>query len=406
MAIMTLLGSFISSASPAMAKDGRSASFADFDRRATAGEPLSVVFFGGSLTWGANATDPQRTSYRALMAQYLRERYPKAPITFHDAAIGGTGSKLGMFRVERDVLSRDPDLVFLDFTANDDLTSDDPTTLASYEALLRTMIGRDIPVVQCVFGFKFNVGKNWHPEKLLRVIAHKKLSAAYGTPVGDGLAYIQSKIDAGETTPEALWPIDGGHPDDPGYRLFFEAVRDAYEQAVAQKMVCHVPAEPVFSDQYMTRQRIRLIELPAPAGWSRALTYRTSMWFDGLSSRWMGDVLACDATKGPIEPLSVTFSGTFVGIFGEADQNGMGFKVAIDGKPVMYQPSKKDPPTDVWSMDTHRFGEGRLFMWREISNSLSAGTHTMVITPVPHDGPKPGQLRIESVCVAGQAKAR
>jgi hypothetical protein len=35
-------------------------SFARFDRRANAGERLNVVFFGCSLTWGANATDPQK----------------------------------------------------------------------------------------------------------------------------------------------------------------------------------------------------------------------------------------------------------------------------------------------------------------------------------------------------------
>ena len=94
---------------------------------------MSVVFFGGSLTWGANASDPQRTSYRALMGDYLRAKYPKTPFVFHDAAIGGTGSKLGMFRLERDVLSRKPDLVFLDFSANDDQVGTDIQTLASYE---------------------------------------------------------------------------------------------------------------------------------------------------------------------------------------------------------------------------------------------------------------------------------
>ncbi|MFA6293503.1 MAG: SGNH/GDSL hydrolase family protein, partial [Victivallales bacterium] len=95
------------------------ASFAEFDRKAKAGENLSVVFFGGSLTWGANASDPLKTSFRGLMGKYLTEKYPKAHFSFHDAAIGGTGSDLGLFRLERDVLSKKPDLVFLDFTVND-----------------------------------------------------------------------------------------------------------------------------------------------------------------------------------------------------------------------------------------------------------------------------------------------
>ena len=64
-------------------------SVADFVRRAEAGERLSVVWFGGSLTWGANASDPNRTSLRALVSKRLEETYPKAHFRFKDAAIGG-----------------------------------------------------------------------------------------------------------------------------------------------------------------------------------------------------------------------------------------------------------------------------------------------------------------------------
>ena len=74
-------------------------SFAEFDAKAASGEArLNVVFFGGSFTWGAGASDPQRTSWRGLMMQYLLERYPKGSFAFHDATVGGTGSQLGVFR--------------------------------------------------------------------------------------------------------------------------------------------------------------------------------------------------------------------------------------------------------------------------------------------------------------------
>lgn len=72
-----------------------SPSFASFDLRASADQPLSVVFSRRSLTWGASASNPSRTSCRALMGQYHQERYPKSSFTFIDAAIGGTGSKPG-----------------------------------------------------------------------------------------------------------------------------------------------------------------------------------------------------------------------------------------------------------------------------------------------------------------------
>ena len=100
------------------------ADFGDFDRRAKAGERLSVVFFGASLTWGANASDPMQTSYRAVVSGRLEAAYPDAHFKFHDAAIGGTNSQLGVFRLQRDVLRHQPDLVFLDFSANDDIMWD------------------------------------------------------------------------------------------------------------------------------------------------------------------------------------------------------------------------------------------------------------------------------------------
>ena len=78
---------------------GRTASFAEFDARARSGERLNVVYFGASLMYSANATDPSTTGFRGLMSDYLEQRYPKARFKFHDAAIGGTPSKLGTKRV-------------------------------------------------------------------------------------------------------------------------------------------------------------------------------------------------------------------------------------------------------------------------------------------------------------------
>jgi len=60
----------------------KSTSFAYFDRLARAGERLTVAFFGASLTWGANASDPQKTSYRADVARRFEAAYPRAHFRF------------------------------------------------------------------------------------------------------------------------------------------------------------------------------------------------------------------------------------------------------------------------------------------------------------------------------------
>jgi len=55
------------------------------------------------------------------MARHFQAKYPKAHFTFIDGAIGGTGTDLGIYRLQRDCLAHKPDIVFLDFSANDDV---------------------------------------------------------------------------------------------------------------------------------------------------------------------------------------------------------------------------------------------------------------------------------------------
>jgi lysophospholipase L1-like esterase len=378
-------------------------SFADLDARGQAGEPLSIVFFGGSLTWGANASDPNLTSWRGRMKDYLRHQYPKSPITFHDAAIGGTGTALGLFRLDRDVLAYKPDLVFLEFTVNDNLFGSDETALLPYETIVRELLSKNVPIMQVLTTDKSQALAAPDAPPPPRYVQHRKLSSAYGLPVGDVLMRLRKLHADGKLDPKIYWPFDGIHPDDIGYEQFFEAVREGYEQGIAQKAVCHLTDEPVFG-VYTTHERIILVNRPLPAGWERAKTYRTSMWFDGLSSRWMGDVAVCDIkNKETVEPLKVDFTGTFVALFGEADQDSVGFKASVDGKPLLYRHKHSDPGTDIWPSDTSRWKEGRLFIFRLLANDLTPGKHTLEITPVfPPDKIK-GQLRIESICVAGGA---
>ncbi|OJV11776.1 MAG: hypothetical protein BGO12_08295 [Verrucomicrobia bacterium 61-8] len=75
------------------------------------GEPVKVAFLGGSIT--------EQRGWRVLSLKWLRERYPSAKIEEINAAIGGTGSDLGVYRLEKDVLRFKPDLLFVEFAVND-----------------------------------------------------------------------------------------------------------------------------------------------------------------------------------------------------------------------------------------------------------------------------------------------
>ncbi|AHF93112.1 hydrolase GDSL [Opitutaceae bacterium TAV5] len=379
---------------------------ADVARRAENREPLSIVFLGGSLTWGANASDPNRTSYRGRMMQWLRETYPRTPITFHDAAIGGTGSALALFRIDRDVLPHKPDLVFLDFTVNDGITGADEQNLASYERVLRDLRGSGaavLPVLMCMHGQITAPAGSPLPA---RYAAHGELATAYGLVAADTLAAARAAVAAGRADPAQLYSIgnDRTHPDDSGYALFFEAVRDAWIKAAATTAASPVPDRTLHADLYSRRDRHILVDTPLPAGWERAKTYRTTMWFDGLSSRWMGDVAR--AGSADAAPLEITFRGSMVGLFGESNPLTPPFRVWIDGKPLP-QPGSRAADPYLWNISTARFGSpaagaANLFAWTLLTRALPDGEHVLKIAP-DFTGAAPGaELRIESVCAAGR----
>lgn len=361
------------------------ASFADFDRRAKAGERLNIVYFGASLTYSANASDPATTGFRGLMSDYLIDRYPQARFRFYDAAIGGTPSTLGLFRMERDVLSKKPDLVFVDFVCNDGGDNVSPENTCSYEQIIRTLVGKGIAVEQLFFTFKWWAeGGGDYEKRVPRQKLYRDIADYYSTPYSDTYPLIKAKVDAHETTWNRVWPIDGGHPADYGYTLFFEAAKIAFEKAVADGVVCKVPEKPLYGEVTDVK-RTRLADLTLPKGWSRAMTFRGSLWFDGLSSRWMGDVARATSAA---EPFALKAKGNMFALFGEADDNSaLKVRMSVDGaaSDINFQPN----------------AGGRLFVyrpqfvkgWREGAD----GEHEITLSAVADEKRPKGEIRIESL---------
>lgn len=83
----------------------------NFHARLRHGDQVRVGYLGGSIT--------AQEGWRPQSLNWLRAQYSKAQIDEINAAIGGTGSDLGAFRLQHDVLGRKPDLVLVEFAVND-----------------------------------------------------------------------------------------------------------------------------------------------------------------------------------------------------------------------------------------------------------------------------------------------
>ncbi len=82
---------------------------------------INIVFHGHSVPAGYFVTPDVKTfsSYPMLVHMQLNARYPLSVINVMNTAIGGENSGKGEQRFERDVLRKDPDIIFIDYALND-----------------------------------------------------------------------------------------------------------------------------------------------------------------------------------------------------------------------------------------------------------------------------------------------
>ena len=75
------------------------------------GGEVHIAYLGGSIT--------AQDGWRPKTLAWFRQQFPNAWVSEINAAIGGTGSDLGVFRLQHDVLEHQPDLLFVEFAVND-----------------------------------------------------------------------------------------------------------------------------------------------------------------------------------------------------------------------------------------------------------------------------------------------
>ena len=80
--------------------------FTDF---ITSKKEMKIGFLGGSITFGTGASLPT-LCYRSRVMSELKEKYPETSLSDINAAIGGTCSDFGLFRMEKQLLSENPDM--------------------------------------------------------------------------------------------------------------------------------------------------------------------------------------------------------------------------------------------------------------------------------------------------------
>ncbi len=202
-----------------------------------AGETVKIAYLGGSIT-AANG-------WRPKSREWFAKQYPNAKIEEIHAAIGGTGSDLGVFRLQRDALSHNPDLLFVEFAVNDGGAAPEQIWKAMEGIVRQTW--RHNPKTDICFVYTFAVGQ----EKFLEqgecprsASAMELLADHYGIPSVNFAKRIVELNQAGkliykQDTPTAEGVIrfsqDGVHPLDEGHQIYRDVLAEAWPAMTTEK---------------------------------------------------------------------------------------------------------------------------------------------------------------------------
>lgn len=211
-------------------------------KRAQDGEKITVAYIGGSITEGYNAGTTE--FYAKTCTDWLQEQFPQSTVTGVNAGISGTPSLLGNLRLERDVLSSDPDIVFVEFAVNDGQT---PEYKNAYESLVRTLLtqDKDIAVVLLFTVLKSGYTCQEHMSQI---------GENYGLPMISVPDSVYAEIEAGRMTWED-YSNDESHPNAYGHSCIRDFVANYYSKVIpvidenTGAVDKNLP-DPVFSGKY------------------------------------------------------------------------------------------------------------------------------------------------------------
>ena len=214
---------------------------------------ISIVYLGGSITEGAGASTYSHC-WVSLFDSWIKERYKNCTVRSANVGIGGTGSDLGAYRTEQDVLSKKPDLVFFEFAVNDFWT--DPETICACTDAILHKIRLSRPLCDIVFLYTttktvsecLGCGGSYPSRSV-----HSFLAYRYGgilqIDVGEVL---REKILANGKNYASLLP-DTIHPNDEGHSIYFEKVKERFEELLLDtkcpaSRVNHPLPDPIQTD--------------------------------------------------------------------------------------------------------------------------------------------------------------
>ncbi len=286
------------------------------------GAQVKIGYFGGSIT--------AQAGWRPKTLAYFQKSYPQAKISEINAAIGGTGSDLGVFRLKQDMLDHQPDLLFVEFAVNDG-GAEPQKIFQCMEGIVR-QTWRSLP--KCDICFVYTITEALVPAMLegkfqRSASAMEKIADHYGIPSVHMGMDVAKLAKAGKLlwkaklpkTPEEKQAVgdqfvfapDSVHPHpETGHELYLQAIIRSWTPitSASKSPADHVLGAPFVANHYEMAKLVPIQEATLSAGF-RVLDSKT----DDFGKRWSNRMTSLYKGTKSGETISFQFKGTRCAIY-------------------------------------------------------------------------------------------
>lgn len=324
----------------------------------------SVAYIGGSITVGVGASNVATTSWRALFNEYLYQQYHRryhCQVSEIMGAVGASESYAAVFTLPRNVVPFKPDLAFVEFCVNDWGAPDKSLVVKGMEGIVRQLVGAKSRCNVVILGAGAREGTVDHAP-------HRQVAEHYDLPFVDAQGYIQAKLaERGQTWDDVALEFNPGkdpwHLNDYGNRLFFEAMRDGFEEQrrrfdAGRRRERWAPLPPPLVSEELAH--VTLVDPSRPprgmvveGDWTPKHKGHVPWYFDNL------------LVGRPGARLTFQFRGTAVAVFGLMYNNGLKVEASLDGESV----------AGPYLRHHIEFGKGMV-----LAHGLANGEHCLALT--------------------------
>lgn len=313
---------------------------------------LTVAFLGGSITEQTGSV-----GYSDYVVEHFdwNGKTVNRPNRYNNG-VGGTTSELGMYRVKKDIVSSNPDIVFIDYAVNDGVMPSTDQAGETMENIIRQLMKLDHqPMIILAHMPTKHAGELTGTVPTFNALAEK-----YGIGVLNVAQYIADEVQKGtytwEKDQENTLSGDGIHPNAVGARAY------------GSYMVEQLKTEP---EKYLKKMNevstpeYSALGFKAPKLVSHRNGQYSGSWTNTTENIRFNDRVAIAEKAG--DSVTYQFTGTAAGLYLMKYETANGIvSYSIDG-------------TDMGTIDDGTMGIA-MPQYKRLAANLEYGVHTLTIT--------------------------